>query len=105
MLKTSGFAVMAVTLAAAGCVPAMESGYSHGPGYYNSGYPSGSYYNSSYSRPPTYYSSPTYYSTYAPPPRVVTQTRYVPVPAQRTHHHKRWRDRDRDGIPDRWERR
>ena len=89
-----------VLLATAGCVQTMDSGYpatSYGSGYGNSYYSQPSNYNSQ----PTYYSRPTYYS--APQPVVVTQTRYVPVssPAPRT---TRMRDRDHDGIPDRYDR-
>lgn len=69
-----------------------------------SGYPVTSY---GYAAQPTYYSQPVYYSRpayYAPPaPVVVTQTRYVPVavPVARPG---RLRDRDHDGIPDRYDR-
>ncbi|MDP1753226.1 MAG: thrombospondin type 3 repeat-containing protein [Reyranella sp.] len=92
---------VAVMLATAGCVETMGSGYpatSYG-NRYGSGYSS----QPSYYSQPVYQSRPTHYS--APPPVVVTQTRYVPVavpvPTPRTG---RVRDRDHDGIPDRYDR-
>ncbi len=99
MRKTGVFATAAVILLATGaCVQTAGTGY---PGYgYSPGY---------YSQPSYGYSRPTYHNPpryYAPPPRVVTQTRYVPVrtPPPRAHH-KNWRDRNHDGVPDRWQRR
>jgi hypothetical protein len=59
-----------------------------------------------YAPPPTIYVAPPPV-VYAPPPRVV----YAPVVVGYGHHghrhggHGHWKDRDRDGIPDRWERR
>jgi len=89
-------------LATAGCMEMMGSGYpttSYGNGY-SSGYAS----KPSYYSQPNYQCRPTYYS--APQLVVVTQTRNVPVavptPAPRP---SRMRDIDRDGIPDRYQRR
>ena len=98
MGSIKGLGLVAIALAATGCVE--TNGYptssygGYGYGYGNSGY----YSQPSYYSQPTYYSQPSYYS---PPPRVVTQTRYVPVPASSP---RRARDRDRDGIPDRYDR-
>jgi hypothetical protein len=66
--------------------------YGGGSGY---GYaPSVAYGQPAYS---TYYQRPPANNYYAAPqPQVVTQTRYVPVPAAAP----RGRDRDRDGVPD-----
>ena len=66
-------AVLAIP--AAGCVESMDQGYGYSDGYYSNGYASSGYYS------PGYYATPSvnnYYYTSAP--RVVTQTRYVPVP-------------------------
>jgi hypothetical protein len=104
MRKVSGLiAAAGLVILTAGCVQDgyPSSGYGYSPGYYNSGY-SGYYSQPAYySRPtyyssPSYYSSPTYYSTYSPPPRVVVRHH---------HHHKHGRDRNHDGIPDRYQRR
>lgn len=72
-------------LATAGCVESMDSGYptgSYGYGDNSNGYANGYYSASSYQN--GYYARPSYVSNntyvYNPPPRVVTQTRYVPVP-------------------------
>lgn len=95
MRKASGFiAAAGLLILTAGCVQDgyPNSGYGYSPGYYNSGYSSGYYSQPVYYSRPTYYSSPTYYSTYTPPPRV-------------HHHHRHWRDRNHDGIPDRYQRR
>lgn len=88
----SGVLVSAVvTLATAGCVETTGTGY-----------PATSYgYGNGYYSQPVYQSRPTYYS--APPPVIVTQTRYVPV-AVPTPRPSRMRDSDRDGIPDRYDR-
>jgi hypothetical protein len=111
MGKVGGLVAAGLLLSTAGCVEAMNSGYptTYGygygnPGYYNGGgYYSNSYY---YNQPAYYRPAPVnnYYTTYAPPPRpiVVTQTRYVPVPAPTPAH--RMGDRDHDGIPDRYDR-
>jgi hypothetical protein len=93
-------------------------GYPSGYG----GYPSSGYYGSNYGG---YYGQPAYSSGggmfgnlfnsqptyYQPPPRVVTQTRYVPVPvatsSQRPYGSRSsWgsRDNDGDGIPNRYDR-
>ena len=69
------------------------SGYGYSSGY---GYPSSGYYGSNYG----YYNQPTYYR---PPPQVVTQTRYVPVPvATNNNYRSSWggRDRNNNGVPD-----
>lgn len=101
MRCVSWLAAASFVMVTTGCVE--QSGYpttyGYSPGYGSStyGYPSG-YSNNNYRPAPTYY---------APPPRVVTQTRYVQVPvaqpAPRPHYH-RARDSDRDGIPDRYDR-
>lgn len=67
-------AVLAIP--AAGCVESMDQSYGYSNGYYSNGYANSGYYSS-----PGYYATPNvnnYY--YTPSPRVVTQTRYVPVP-------------------------
>jgi hypothetical protein len=83
----------------AGCT--QTTGYSS-PAYVQSGYDSGYYSNPSYYGTPTYYSQ-SYYPTrsYYTSTPVVTQTRYVPVPAPRR---APLRDSDRDGVPNRWDR-
>ena len=85
MRKLSWLILTAAALATTGCVESMDSGYptgSYGYDNYPNGYSSG-YYSAS-SDPGNYYTRPTYVSNntyvYNPPPRVVTQTRYVPVP-------------------------
>jgi hypothetical protein len=85
MRKLNWLILTAVTLATAGCVESMDSGYptgSYGYDNYSNGYSSGYYSASSY--PSSYYTRPNYVSNntyvYNPPPRVVTETRYVPVP-------------------------
>jgi hypothetical protein len=52
-----------------------------------------------YAPPPAVVYAPAY-PVYLPPPRVVVAPAYgwAPPPG------RRWKDRDRDGIPDRWER-
>lgn len=122
MGKISGLIAAALLLSTTGCVEAMNSGYpttSYGygygaPAYYNNSSYNGSYYsNGYYSQPSSYYRpypvTNNYYTTYRPAPRptVVTQTRYVPVPVPaapppRHHHHNR--DKNGDGVPDRWQR-
>ena len=84
MRKLNWLILTAATLATAGCVESMDSGYptgSYGYDNYSNGYSNGYYSASSY--PSSYYTRPTYVSNntyvYNPPPRVVTQTRYVPV--------------------------
>ena len=91
------------------------SGYGYSSGY---GYPSSGYYGSNYGG---YYGQPSYSSGglfgnmfnsqptyYQPPPQVVTQTRYVPVPtySPRPYPRSYWgnRDSDGDGIPNRYDR-
>lgn len=59
-----------------------------------------------YAPPPAVVYAPVYsaypaYPVYAPPPRVV----FAPVHGWAPPPGRHWRDRDRDGIPDRWERR
>ncbi len=74
-----------LALATTGCVESMDAGYPSGGGYYgDSGY---------YAEAPT-----TYYAPYYEPTRVVTQTRYVPVPVavpERTHTQQTDRSNDR----------
>ena len=93
-------------LATAGCVETMGSGYpttSYGNGYGN-GYSSGYASKPSYYSQPIYQSRPTYYS--APQPVVMIQTRYVPVAVPTSAPRpSRMRDCDRDGVPDRYQRR
>jgi hypothetical protein len=94
-----------------GGYPSGYGGYP-GSGYYGSSY--GGYYghpayssgSSLFGNP--FISQPTYYQ---PPPRVVTRTRYVPVPmatsGQRPYGSRSsWgsRDNDGDGIPNRYDR-
>lgn len=103
--------LLAITAMTSACVEtagypstSYNGGYGQ-PAYYNSGYGQPAY-NSGYSSgilgglfgQPAY-RQPTYY---APPPQVVTQTRYVPVPVQANNRPRR--DSDGDGIPDRWDR-
>lgn len=85
MRKLNWLILTGAALATAGCVDSMDSGYptgSYGYGDNSNGYSSGYYSANSY--PSSYYTRPTYVSNntyvYNPPPRVVTQTRYVPVP-------------------------
>ena len=69
----------ALAIPAAGCVESADQSYGYSDGYYSPGYSSGYYPSSGYSS--GYYATPSvnnYY--YTPSPRVVTQTRYVPVP-------------------------
>jgi hypothetical protein len=77
-------------------------GYGYGNGYgYGSGNSSG-YYSSGYYAQPTY-SRPVvnnYYTTYTPPPQVVTQTRYVPVPTPPQRQVDRSTDHRWDGHHD-----
>jgi hypothetical protein len=99
-----GLGIVAIALAASGCVETN--------GYPTSSYGGYGYGNSGYYGQPTYYGEPAYYgrpayhsqpSYYSPPPGVVTQTRYgsvvPPSPPPR-----RMRDRDGDGIPDKYDR-
>jgi hypothetical protein len=67
--KSIAVAVLATSTAA--CVQTVDQG---------SGYSSG--YAPNYAAQPAYYGGSNYYapSYYTPPPRVITQTRYVPVP-------------------------
>jgi hypothetical protein len=64
-------------------------------GYYAPGYSPGYYY-----APPTYYAPPAYY---APPTYYYPQTHYAPVYV--APHYGGRRDRDGDGIPNRFDRR
>ena len=84
-----------------GCVESVNQGYGYNGGGYHNGYSSG-YSNAYYPSSSGYYSQPArvnnYY--YNPQPRVVTQTRYVPVPvpsrqADRSND-RRWGGRDND---------
>jgi len=87
----------ALAVSATGCVE--TNGYPTTS--YGGGYPSGYGYSSGYYPQPTYYQQPAYYQ----PAPVVTQTRYVPVlVAQPAPPPRRLRDRDHDGIPDRYDR-
>ena len=88
---------LSTMIATAGCVETTGSGYPTTSYGYGSGYAS----QPGYSSQPIYQIRPTYYS--APPPVIVTQTRYVPV-AVPTPRPSRMRDSDRDGIPDRYQR-
>jgi hypothetical protein len=89
--------LVAATLAVSACVE--TNGYPTTS--YGGGYPSGYGYSSGYYPQPTYYQQPAYYQ----PAPVVTQTRYVAVPvAQPAPPPRRLRDRDHDGIPDRYDR-
>jgi len=85
MGKLNWLILTVATLATTGCVESMDSGYptgSYGYDNYSNGYSNGYYSASSY--PSSYYTRSSYVSNntyvYNPPPRVVTQTRYVPVP-------------------------
>ena len=84
----------ALAVSATGCVE--TNGYPTTS--YGGGYPSSYGYSNGYYAQPAYYPQPTYYQT-AP---VVTQTRYVPVPVSNPPP-RRLRDRDHDGIPDRYD--
>jgi len=84
----------ALAVSATGCVE--TNGYPTTS--YGGGYPSGYGYSSGYYPQPTYYQQPAYYQ----PAPVVTQTRYVPVPVSNPPP-RRLRDRDHDGIPDRYD--
>lgn len=105
-MRTVRWLVAAGLLAsAAGCVE--MNGY---PGTSYGGYPSSGYYGSNYGG---YYGQPAYpgggglfgnmFSSpptyYQPPPQVVTQTRYVPVPVA-SNNRSSWSGRDRNGVPD-----
>jgi hypothetical protein len=85
-----GLAGMTIMLLASGCIE--STGYpatSYAGGY--SGYDGG------------YYGQQAYYPAYRvynPPPTVVTQTRYVPVPAAPQHEVRRAEDRNRDTRKD-----
>lgn len=115
MRNAKWLAAAGLVMVTAGCVE--QSGYpttyGYGPGY---GTPSYGYSNYRYVSQPTYYQpAPTYYQA----PRVVTQTRYVPVPVSQPRSKNRGmrdsdgdgipnrydRDRNGDGVPDRWQRR
>jgi len=107
MRQAKWIVVAALGLSAAGCVEAYDQSYSspsYGYGYgngYGSGYSSG-YYSSGYYAQPTY-SRPVvnnYYTTYTPPPQVVTQTRYVPVPTPPQRQVDRSTDHRWDGHHD-----
>jgi len=105
MRCVSWLAAASLMVVTTGCVE--QSGYpttyGYSPGYGSSNYGSSRGYSNNYVSQPAYYRpAPTYY---APPPQVVTQTRYVPVPVAppRPQYH-RARDSDRDGIPDRYDR-
>lgn len=87
----------ALVIPATGCVQSMDQGYGYSNGYYSNGYASSGYASSGYYGSPGYYATPrvnNYY--YTPAPKVVTQTRYVPVPTPvpvPTRHADRWNDR------------
>jgi len=94
MRKAKWFVAAALVMSTAGCVETMDSGYaapSYGYGYGN-GYASNGYYSNGYYAQPSY-SRPVvnnYYTTYSPPPTVVTQTRVVTPPhqADRSNDHR-----------------
>jgi hypothetical protein len=100
--------VVGTALATTGCVESMDQGYPSGAYDNGGGYANG-YYASESSG---YYSQPSYYSParvtnnyyYTPAPRVVTETRYVPVPtpapAARPHQADRSNDQRWDGHRD-----
>jgi hypothetical protein len=100
MRNVRWLAAAALVTSMAGCVETMDSGYAPASyGYGSSGYSDNGY----YTQPAYYQPAPTYY--YQPAPRVVTQTRYVPVPVpvatpapHRTADH-RWADRQSRGNP------
>lgn len=77
---------------------------------YGGGYPRSSYYGADTGYSGGYYNQPTYYQpapVYVPvaaPPRVLTQTRYVPVPTASSRSSWGRRDDDGDGIPNRYDR-
>ena len=106
MQNVSWLAAAGLVMVTAGCV---ETGgypttYGYSPGYGSSGYGSPAYGYSGYSN--NYSSQPSYYrpqTTYYSQPRVVTQTRYVPV-ASPTPRRGPYGDYDRDGIPNRYDR-
>jgi hypothetical protein len=114
-MRTARWLVAAgLLVSATGCVE--MNGY---PGTSYGGYPNGygGYPSTGYYGQPAYSSGsglfgnlfnsqPTYYQ---PPPQVVTQTRYVPVPtasqqSYRTRSSWGSRDGDGDGIPNRYDR-
>ncbi len=97
MRKFMGSLAIGLVVTSAGCVDTMNSGYPNTYGYDTSGY---GYNQPTYYSQPAYYGQPTYYQ---PVPRVVTQTRYVPVPVATPQQPRRLRDRDHDGIPDRYD--
>ena len=112
MRRIIGPIALGLLIIATGCVETTgyptTYGYSPGYGsnYGNSGY---SGYSNNYVSQPTYYRpAPTYYAPPPPPPQVITQTRYVPVPVAPPRPsypaYHRPRDSDRDGIPDRYDR-
>ncbi|SRR5260221_6002236 len=104
MRNAKWFVAAALVVSTAGCVETMDSGYAapsygygYGNGYDSNGYSSGYYAQPAYSS--GYYAQPgysrpvvnNYYTTYTPPPQVVTQTRYVPAPqhqADRANDHR-----------------
>jgi hypothetical protein len=89
MRNTTWLAAAALALSVAGCAGYPTTSYG--------GYPSGYGYSNGYYAQPTYYQQPAYYQP--------VQTRYVPVPAaQSAPPPYRMRDRDHDGVPDRFER-
>lgn len=111
----AGAGLMVVT---AGCVE--QSGYPTTYGYAPPAYGYSNNYSSNYNRPAAYYnpppySQPAFYSApaynppayrpppvyYPPPQRVVSHSEFAPVQASP---YRRYRDQDRDGIPDRYDR-
>jgi hypothetical protein len=96
MRNAKWLAAAGLLVVTAGCVE--QSGsypttYGYSPGYGSSGYryPNYNYANSYYSQPTYYRSQPTYYRP---------ATYYAPAP----QYHRHRRDRDGDGIPDRYDR-
>jgi hypothetical protein len=67
-------AVTALAASTAACVQTVDQGYGYSDGYYAPNNAQPAYYGSSYG---SNYYAPSYYT---PPPQVITQTRYVPVP-------------------------
>jgi hypothetical protein len=107
MRKVSLLVAAGAALVTTGCVETMDSGYPNTAYGYNE-YSSGYYASNSY--PSGYYGRPSYTSNtyvYNPPPKVVTQTRYVPVPvatpalparqqANHSNSDRRWEGRRHD---------
>lgn len=110
MRNVSWLAAAGLVMVTAGCVETAgyPATYGYSPGGYSPGYGSSGYspaygYSGSSNN---YYSQPSYsrpQTPYYSQPRVVTQTRYVPV-ASPTPRRGPYGDYDRDGIPNRYDR-